>query len=117
MSLDISVEFSPTFYKKINPDTIKKCIEATLNECGGEAEKECQNECPVVTGTLRDSHSTKASEDTVEIINDCGYAGYVAFGTSKQAPNNYPSRVVDKLRSEDFVSKTFEKKLKEERLT
>lgn len=116
MSMEVSVEFAPKFYKKIDSDNFKKCVESTLKKCGEEAVKECISECPVVTGNLRDHHSLKTSKDVVEVVNDCGYAGYVAFGTSKQAPNNYPSRVISKLKTDDFIGNAFEKECKSRKL-
>jgi HK97 gp10 family phage protein len=70
-----------------------RVAERIMEKCKEEAQKSIQATCPVRTGQLRDSHYYQITKDdttiTLEYGSELDYAPFVAFGTSKQAPNPY----------------------------
>lgn len=114
MSFEIEINLTPEFYKKVSSEAFKKCLKGAVKETALEIEKICKKECPVDTGNLMRSHSTKLTDDGADIVNSSGYATYVAFGTSKQSPNNYPARACMEVGQKQFFSKNMKEKLKQE---
>lgn len=117
MSLEMDVEFKTSFYKKTDSKIVKSCIEETIKELTENAEKQCREICPVDTGLMRDSHSTKTTGLTGQVKNSTDYWFYVVYGTSRQSPQNYPEEVVGNLISDNTAGNIFKKKLKEKGVT
>ena len=78
-----------------------------------EAMTECQSECPVRTGNLRDSHSVESGEMEAAIHNSAYYWVYVVYGTSRMAANNYPQRAWNTIISQNVIEDVLKTKLKE----
>ena len=55
-----------------------------------------KEEVPVRTGALRDSGHIEMAGTRADVIFDAPYAVYVHNGTSRQAPNPFLSRAVDR---------------------
>lgn len=110
--IDLKIEVNPSFYKKINHDTIKEATATTIKNTTLKAESECKKEAPYDTGALRRGHSSEISDEEGLVINGQGYWVYVVFGTYKMDANNYPQRVVNSLASEQFMSRTLVSELK-----
>ena len=114
MTMDIDIKLNPSFYKKVNPDVWNKALKNALEESAKWAESECRKRAPVITGTLRDHHSYNIEDYTAEIKNNCGYASYVAFGTSRQKAQNYPLDIVTDMESKKLVGTLHKKYLKKQ---
>lgn len=114
MPMEYDIRFNSSYYKKTNSETLKKCIEETVKKVTLECENNCKKECPVDTGLLQKSHSTRLNGDTGEVANNCGYAEFVVYGTYKMAPNNYPARVLKELAGKKFASQTLHGELQKE---
>jgi HK97 gp10 family phage protein len=67
-----------------------------------------EDECPVVTGELRDSHDTDINQDEsgdkIEgmVYTECPYAVFVNLGTPKQSAEPYMVNALDSI-SEDIM--------------
>ena len=114
MTIEMDVKLNPSFYKKINPDVWNKALLQALMEATKWAESECRKRAPVITGTLRDHHSYNIEDYTAEVKNNCGYASYVAFGTSRQKAQNYPLAIVTDMESKKLMSTLHKKYLKKQ---
>lgn len=97
----------------MDPSIYVNAIRDTVSEVAKETMVECQSECPVRTGNLRDSHAVESDEFTATITNSAEYWVYVVYGTSRMASNNYPSRAWNTMISQDRISEIFKTKLKE----
>ena len=86
----ISVNINPSLYRKLDKQIQKDALAHAISESVKYAESECRRRAPIRTGNLRRSHSFTLSETEGEVTNNCGYAAYVAFGTSRQRAQNYP---------------------------
>ena len=117
MSLVAEIDFRDSFKKKTNHSLVKKCMTETIKKTTLKAETECKKEAPIKTGKLRRSHSNRMLADEGQVINRAGYAVYVVHGTSRQKANNYPKRVMNRISSQQFASKTFKKELKAKGIT
>ena len=95
--LDINIEFTNSFYNKTNPENIRSALEDTIQFATDKIVEECKNEAPVRTGNLRDGHYSRLDNLRGYLCNDVEYAPYVIYGTSRQAPNNYPQRVMNRI--------------------
>lgn len=78
--------------KKVKQNLDKGCKVGALY-----LEKPLKEECPVKSGALQESISTK-KDGEAEWSNKAGeeYAPYVIHGTYKQKANNFPARVLEK---------------------
>jgi hypothetical protein len=114
MTIEMDVKINSSFYKKTNPNIWNKALLRALMESTKWAESECRKRAPVITGTLRDHHSFNVEDYTGEVKNNCGYASYVAFGTSRQAAQNYPLDIVTDMESQKLISTLHKKYLKKE---
>lgn len=112
MTAQLDVTFNASFYTKTDSDVLKKCFEEVIKEVTEDADKECRSICPVDTGLLRDSHSTKSNGLEGTVHNSTDYWMYVVYGTYKQAAQNYPEEVVNTLQSNETASKRLKEKLK-----
>lgn len=110
----MKVEIHPSFYKKIDKEIVDKAESVTIRNTTLKAEGDCKKEAPYKTGKLRRSHSSEISDEEGTVQNSAEYAVYVIHGTSKMDGNNYPQRVVNKLASEKYMSKTFQAELKKQ---
>lgn len=106
--MDIEVEFLPNFYNKLNKRAFLKSTEDLVEKLTEEFEERCRYECPVQTGNLRDNHYTVLNGFESTVGNNTEYVQYVINGTSKQAPNNFPSRAVNTIFTETYVRLLFE---------
>ena len=109
------VEFTinDSFTNKTNPDAYLQAMQSTVSEVSEKTMEECQSECPVRTGNLRDSHSVESSDMEASIHNSAEYWIYVVYGTSRMAANNYPQRAWNTIISQDIIGETFKAKLNE----
>ena len=103
MNLDIQVNFTDSFNKKLNSMAyVESCSEA-IEEVTNDLLEEVKSECPVRTGNLRDGHFSSTTILRGNIHNHVEYAPYVIYGTSRQAPNNYPQRAYQKVMADDKI--------------
>ena len=70
-----------------------------------------RDEAPVRTGNLRDGHYMTSNKLTYMIGNNVEYAPFVIYGTSRQAPNNYPARAINRMNVSETVSSLFNQSL------
>lgn len=70
-------------------DEMKKTMERALEKIGMVGEAYAKEECPVDTGTLRDSISHAVDDNTAIIGTNVEYAPYVELGTSKMDAQPY----------------------------
>lgn len=70
-------------------DEMKKTMERALEKIGMVGEAYAKEECPVDTGTLRDSISHAVDDNTTIIGTNVEYAPYVELGTSKMDAQPY----------------------------
>lgn len=114
MSINVDITFNPSFYKKTNKDIYGKAVKEAVSETIQHMETEARKQAPIKTGNLRAHHSTHITDDGAELVNNCGYASYVAFGTSRQAAQNYPLAICKDVEQQQLIPKLVEKKLKSE---
>lgn len=111
MGLEITINDSYT--NKTNPDNYINAMQDTVSEVVQKTMEECQNECPVRTGNLRDSHSQESEGMEGSIKNSAEYAKYVIYGTSRMAANNYPQRAWNSIVTQRVINQILSEKLKE----
>ena len=70
-------------------DDMKKTMERALEKIGMVGEAYAKEECPVDTGTLRNSISHAVDDNTAIIGTNVEYAPYVELGTSKMDAQPY----------------------------
>lgn len=70
-------------------DEMKKTMERALEKIGMVGEAYAKEECPVDTGTLRNSISHAVDDNTAIIGTNVEYAPYVELGTSKMDARPY----------------------------
>lgn len=108
--MTLQVTISPPCKKKLTPNLWVECISEVIKETTLQAEADCKTEAPVITGNLRRGHSSDfPNQLTGEIHNNMDYWVYVVFGHHRYSGNNYPQRVLNNLKTKNFVSKSFEK--------
>ncbi|MBQ6220029.1 MAG: HK97 gp10 family phage protein [Methanobrevibacter sp.] len=111
MGVNVSLTFNDSFYKKLDTNSITEAITDTVNDVTEAAVSECQSECPVRTGNLRDSHYTEIDDYTGSILNTAEYWIYVVYGTYKMSANNYPSRAWNNMLSQNTIGNLFHENL------
>lgn len=109
--MPVEITFSDSYYKKFNAESYANAIKDTVKGVTEEGMVECQSECPVRTGNLRDSHLTEIDEYSGKILNTAHYCLYVVYGTYKMAANNYPSRAWNNMLSQGSVRTIFNENL------
>lgn len=114
MTLELNIKYNPGFYKKTNKKEYSKALKDAMDKAILWSESESRKRAPVRTGNLRDHHSTRITEDEAELVNNCGYAGYVAFGTSRQRAQNYPLSIVKDIQSQKMIPNNIKESLKKE---
>lgn len=87
MEFNITVEFTPSFYTKINNYIYPQIINKVLEESGEELLEYIKEEAPVRTGRLRDGHSIQKKYGYINITNEAYYWKYVVM-----RGNDYISR-------------------------
>lgn len=121
--MTMEVKINPSFYKKIAHEAVKKAEAETIKKTTLEAESRFKKRAPgpgnqlpgttyKASGDLRRGHSSEISEEEGLIRNGQKYAPYVIHGTSKMPARNYPLQVVNELSSENYMSNTMKKELK-----
>lgn len=95
--MGVNVIYNDGFYNKLNPDNYKEAISETVKDVGDSFLEGCQEECPVDTGNLRDSHYVVFDGLSFTINNSAEYWVYVVYGTYKMSANNYPQRVINNI--------------------
>lgn len=114
--IELSVDLTSSFKKKINPLAMKKAEEITIRDTTLKAEEMCKLEAPGpgnqlpgtsyrASGNLRRSHSPKISSNEGLVKNSAHYSKYVVHGTSKMPARNYPQKVVKTLSSEKYMTR------------
>ena len=114
MSIKMDITYNPSFYKKTNKKIYNDAVKEAIKETLQYTETEARKRAPVRTGNLRAHHSTRITDDGGELVNNCGYASYVAFGTSKQQAQNYPLEIVKDIQQQKLIPKLIRDKLKNE---
>lgn len=112
--MTVNIKFKNSYYKKIDKKNYEEALKESMSKTIQYAEAEARKTAPIQTGNLRASHSTKITDESAELVNNCGYASYVAFGTSRQAAQNYPLAIVKDIEQKQLIKKLIEKKLKSE---
>ena len=113
-TLSVDISFTESFRKKTDPNTWKEIISECLNDVAEELLKECKEECPVDTGTLRDGHEADKPEGFEKSIkNEVEYAPYVIYGTVNMDANDYPSRAIEKVQNKNTMEESFKKRVKQ----
>ncbi len=70
-------------------DAVAQAKARALEICGGKAETYAKKNCPVKTGTLRNSFTHQPRDESTEVIGtNVEYAPYVELGHSQQ-PGRY----------------------------
>ena len=109
--IEIKIDYNDSFYKKTNPNTYIQAISETIEFVTSQFVEGCKDEAPVRTGQLRDGHYSKVNGLEGYVCNNVEYAKYVIYGTSRQAPNNYPARVAKKMNIGETSRSLFEQSL------
>lgn len=108
MSLSVDISFTDSYYKKLGlkkDASYEKALDNSVDHALNDAENTMKREAPIDTGNLRRStHKRKTRPLTGEIRNTARsgknrklYWQFVNFGTSKQAPNPFVNRTVNKI--------------------
>ena len=80
---------NPNFDKALI-DEVKKHARKQLKIAGELVVSHCKEECPVDTGKLRDSITSKlVGDDSVQIGSNVEYAAYVELGTFRKGPRPF----------------------------
>lgn len=116
LNLDIKVELTDSYYRKLNSMTLVEACSDTIQELTTRLEEECRKECPVQTGNLRDGHFSSTTILQGNIHNHVEYAPYVIYGTSRQAPNNYPQRARNKVILSNTIQSVLEEHMRDKGL-
>ena len=111
--MPVEITRNDTFTRKTDTSAYLKAMEDTVSEVSEKTMSECQSECPVRTGNLRDSHSVESDGMEATIRNSAEYWMYVVYGTSRMSANNYPQRAWNTIISQDMIGEIFKNKLKE----
>ena len=114
MGINIDIKYNPSFYKKTNHNIYKEALKEAISKSIQYAEAEARKTAPIQTGNLRAHHSTRIDDEKAELVNNCGYASYVAFGTSRQRAQNYPLRIMKDIHEQQLIPGLIKKRLKEE---
>ena len=112
MKITINVRATRDFYNKTDPKTWKDACQYVFEETGKWAESQCRRRAPRITGTLRDHHSLEIGDLEANIRNNCGYASYVAFGTSRQKAQNYPLAIIKEIQMKKLPTSLHKRYLK-----
>lgn len=107
--VEVKVTFNQSFYDKLNESTFRYAAEETVKEVTNELKEECETQCPVRTGNLRDGHYTIVNGLEGSVANNVEYAPYVVFGTSRQSANNYPQRAMSAIAGRGIATEIFYK--------
>ena len=102
---EINIEFKDSFYNKTNPENYINAFQDMVEFTTDTLVNECKSEAPVRTGNLRDGHYSRIENLSGHVYNDVEYAKYVIYGTSRQAPNNYPQRVLNRMNPSTYTSR------------
>ena len=108
---DIKIEYTDSFYLKTDPTIYKEGLRDVIKYVAEDIVKSLKTEAPVRTGRLRDGHYSRLENLNAYIGNNVPYAKYVIYGTSRMAPNNYPSRVLNHIGISDKSASLFEESL------
>ena len=103
LDLDIKIDFTESYRKKMNSMSYVEACSDAIHEVTEELLQEVKNEAPVRTGKLRDGHFSSTTILQGNIHNHVEYAPYVIYGTSRQSPNNYPQRALNKVMANDKI--------------
>ena len=107
----VDVKFNESFFKKTDSKLYIESAEDTISYLAEQYNQEVKNEAPVRTGRLRDGHTVQVDGLQAYILNNVEYASYVIYGTSRQAPNNYPQRVANRMNLSGVAKSRFEESL------
>lgn len=111
-----SVDIDPALKKVLDKGDLEREISAAIAKTTRKTKSYCEEESPVRTGNLRDSHSVEIESEEGRVCNSAEYCEYVVYGTYKMKANNYPMRAVNRITREGEVSKNFIVELKEDGL-
>ena len=111
MNLDIKVDIAESFNRKIDTTNLLEACSETVQTVTRELEQACRDECPVRTGNLRDGHFTSTTALQGNVHNHVHYAKYVIYGTSRQAPNNYPQRAKNRVADSGKIASILQENL------
>jgi phage gpG-like protein len=103
MTVTVDIKYNPSYYKKTKTSTYDKALKEAVSKAIQYAESEARKTAPIRTGNLRAHHSTRIDDEKAELVNNCGYASYVAFGTSRQRAQNYPLRIMKDIHEQQII--------------
>lgn len=109
--IDIDIQFSNSFYKKLDSKNLLDSASKAIEYAGRECNEEIKKEAPVRTGRLRDGHELRGVGLQAVLVNNVEYFPFVVYGTSRQSANNYPQRVIGRLNIHGLVQSRFEESL------
>jgi hypothetical protein len=126
--LDLDVDITDTGAKKLNSYTYRKALDNVLDVlieeiytkmeekgvgvAGGTTPSGGAPKGKVKGGNLRQSLMIdKSTELDKKITSDAPYWGYVVYGTSKMAPNDFPKRASDKVVKKSVIDALVKKEL------
>lgn len=92
--MEVNIDLSGA-RKALDQETYKRVASNVIRDVTLQAEGECRSQAPVLTGNLRNSHSTDIDELSGRVLNSADYWIYVVFGTYKQSANEYPRRALE----------------------
>lgn len=70
-------------------DALQNEVTEALITIGQSAFSDMESNTPVRTGFLKSRWNMRQSQTGFEITNDCEYASFVEFGTSRMEPRNF----------------------------
>lgn len=103
-----NIIYNDSYYRKIDINNYRNAMTNTVQDLTEHAESQCHLLAPVKTGKLRASHSCRFTDNTGQVVNNCGYASYVAFGTSRNRAQNYPLQITEDIKSQNLIQSMFE---------
>lgn len=81
-------------------DALQNEVTQSLIEIGQSAFSEMESNTPVRTGFLKSRWNMRQSQTGFEITNDCEYASFVEFGTSRMPPHNFITPAYESMRAD-----------------
>lgn len=109
--INVTVEFTPSFYMKVNNYIYPQIIDEVLEESGEELVKYLKEESPVRTGRLRDGHKLQKSMGNINITNEAYYWKYVIMRGNDYISRGLLQFINDKIVEEKTAEKLVEKGL------
>lgn len=108
MEINITIEFTPSFYTKINNYIYPQIINDVLEESGEQLLDYIKAEAPVRTGRLQAGHSIQKGNGYINITNEAYYWKYVIM-----RGNDYIDRGLLQFINEQIIEQKTQEKARE----